>query len=112
MPCFQTLMTLGNKAPALCLWCFDLLYLGGIRLMPMPLVQRKGILADLVSRIDDRHMHFSGSFDDPIELLATCVKTNLEGIVSKRKESAYRSVSTRDWLKIKTATWRAANRDR
>ena len=27
MPCFQTLMTLGNKAPALCLWCFDLLHL-------------------------------------------------------------------------------------
>lgn len=27
MPCFQTLMTLSNKAPALCLWCFDLLHL-------------------------------------------------------------------------------------
>jgi ATP-dependent DNA ligase len=37
---------------------------------------------------------------------------NLEGIVSKRKESPYRSGPTRDWLKIKTASWRAANRDR
>ena len=36
----------------------------------------------------------------------------LEGIVSKRKASAYRSGPTRDWLKIKKATWRAANRDR
>jgi bifunctional non-homologous end joining protein LigD len=25
MPSFRTLMELGNKAPALCFWCFDLL---------------------------------------------------------------------------------------
>ena len=37
---------------------------------------------------------------------------DLEGIVSKRRESAYRPGPTRDWLKIKTASWRAANRDR
>jgi ATP-dependent DNA ligase len=37
---------------------------------------------------------------------------NLEGIVSKRRDSAYRPGPTRDWLKIKTASWRAANRDR
>ena len=36
----------------------------------------------------------------------------LEGIVSKRKDSAYRSGPTRDWLKIKTASRRAANEDR
>ena len=27
MPSFRSLMNLGNKAPALCLWCFDLLSL-------------------------------------------------------------------------------------
>ena len=36
----------------------------------------------------------------------------LKGIVSKRRDSAYRSGKTRDWLKIKTVSWRAANRDR
>ena len=35
----------------------------------------------------------------------------LHGIVSKRRDSTHRSGPTRDWLKIKTATWRAANRD-
>ena len=31
-------MELGNKAPALCLWCFDLLHLGNdSRIMPLPL---------------------------------------------------------------------------
>jgi bifunctional non-homologous end joining protein LigD len=108
-PCFQTLMTVGNRAPALCLWCFDLLYLDGVRLMPMPLVQRKAILADLVTRVNDTQLQFSGGFDDPLQVLETCKKMNLEGIVSKRRDSAYRSGPTRDWLKTKTATWRAAN---
>ena len=49
-------------------------------------------------------------FTDPIPLLETCDGMNLEGIVSKRKDSAYRSGSTKGWLKIKTAAWRAANR--
>ena len=37
---------------------------------------------------------------------------NLEGIVSKRKEFSVPPGATREWLKIKTATWRAENRDR
>ena len=112
MPSFRSLMDLGNKAPALCLWCFDLLSLDGVRITPLPLVERKAMLAKLVAAVSDVHLQFSGEFSDPIKLLATCQKMNLEGIVSKRRESAYRSGPTRDWLKIKTATWRAANRDR
>jgi bifunctional non-homologous end joining protein LigD len=52
---------------------------------------------------DSEHMQFSGTFPDPIKLLETCAKMGLEGIVSKRKDSAYRSGSTKDWLKVKTA---------
>jgi bifunctional non-homologous end joining protein LigD len=112
MPDFRTLMALGNKAPALCLWCFDLLSLDGVRLTPLPLSQRKAMLADVVADTDDEHMQFSGAFDDPIGLLTTCEKMGLEGIVSKRRESPYTSGPTRDWLKIKTKAWRAANTDR
>ena len=112
MPCFQTLMTLGNKASALCLWCFDLLHLNGERITPLPLTERKALLAGIVKRAGDKHLQLSGEFADPFALLETCKKMNLEGIVSKRKQSAYRSGPTRDWLKIKTATWRAANRNR
>jgi bifunctional non-homologous end joining protein LigD len=112
IPSFRTLMELGNKAPALCLWCFDLLHLDNASLMPLPLDERKHLLSDVVSHADDEHLQFSGSFDDPIRLLETCQKMGFEGIVSKRRESAYRSGPTRDRLKIKTATWRAANRDR
>ena len=112
MPCFKTLMELGNKAPALCLWCFDLLHLNGVRITPLTLVERKALLADLVAMIGDKHLQFSGDFPDPLALLRTCQRMGLEGIVSKRKDSAYRSGPTRDWLKIKTTAWRAESRGR
>ena len=66
----------------------------------------------LVMAADSEHLQFSGTFTDPIKLLETCDKMRLEGIVSKRKDSAYRSGPTKDWLKVKTSAWRAANRDR
>jgi ATP-dependent DNA ligase len=111
MPNFRTLMELGDRAN-LCLWCFDLLHLNGIRLMPMVLEQRKAMLADLLALTDSERMQFSGSFADPSKLLETCQQMKLEGIVSKRRESAYRSGPTKDWLKIKTAAWRDANTNR
>jgi bifunctional non-homologous end joining protein LigD len=101
MPCFRPLMDLGNKAP-LYLWCFDLLYLNGVRFMPMPIEQRKAILADVIALADNQHFQFSGNFDDPIKLLETCERMGLEGIVSKRRASSYASGPTRDWQKIKT----------
>jgi ATP-dependent DNA ligase len=75
----------GNKAPALCLWCFDLLSIDGARILPLPLSQRKAKLADVLASADDEHLQFSGDFDDPFKLLDTCHKMGLEGIVSKRR---------------------------
>ena len=69
MPSFRSLMNLGNKAPALCLWCFDLLHLNGVRITPLPLVERKALLADLVAMVGDKHLQFSGDFDDPTAVL-------------------------------------------
>ena len=40
------------------------------------------------------------------------VKLGLEGIVSKRREQPYRSGPNSGWVKVKTAAWREANRDR
>jgi hypothetical protein len=51
-------------------------------------------------------------FDDGAKLLEAAERHGLEGIVSKRFRSAYRSGPSRDWVKIKTAAWRAANRER
>ena len=70
------------------------------------------MLGKIVTAASTRHLQFSGEFDDAVALLDTCQRMNLEGIVSKRRESAYRSGPTRDWVKIKMATWRAENRGR
>jgi ATP-dependent DNA ligase len=48
----------------------------------------------------------------PWHLLAACDKHGLEGIVSKLRNDRYRSGKNRGWIKVKTATWREANRDR
>lgn len=106
MPCFRTLMDEGNDAP-LALWAFD-----GVRLMPLPLEDRREKLAKVIAATDSERIQFSGAFDDPLQLLKTCEKMGLEGIVSKRRTSPYRSGVTRDWLKVKTTAWRAANADR
>ena len=45
-------------------------------------------------------------------LLQAAERMGFEGVLSKRADSFYRSGSTRDWLKIKTAAWRKANRER
>ena len=66
----------------------------------------------MLAAADDEHLQFSGDFSDPTKLLDTCHKMGFEGIVSKRRESAYRPGPTRDWLKIKTASWQAANLNR
>jgi ATP-dependent DNA ligase len=72
MPCFLALMAYRNDAP-LCLWAFDLLALDGIRLLPLPLHERRARLADLVAVAVTEHIQFSGALDDPVKLLATCI---------------------------------------
>jgi ATP-dependent DNA ligase len=45
-------------------------------------------------------------------LLTASERHGLEGVVSKRREAPYRSGPPRDWVKVKTAAWREANRER
>jgi ATP-dependent DNA ligase len=45
-------------------------------------------------------------------LLASAERLGLEGIVSKRRATPYRSGECRDWRKVKTVAWRQANRER
>ena len=112
MPSFKALMEGGNEALVLSLWCFDLLYLKGVRTLHLPLMRRRALLAEVVALADDPRMQFSGEFADPLALLAAGERNGFEGVVSKRRDSSYRSGPTRDWLKIKTKTWKEVNRER
>jgi bifunctional non-homologous end joining protein LigD len=69
-------------------------------------------LAKLVARSDNQCLHLVQAFDDGAKLLEAAARHGLEGIVSKRKASPYRSEPSSDWVKTKTAAWRMANRDR
>jgi ATP-dependent DNA ligase len=46
------------------------------------------------------------------ELVKAADQLGLERFVSKRRSLPYRSGPRRDWRKIKTSAWRAANRQR
>ena len=107
MPCFRTLI--GGNASQLCLWCFDLLQVDGVRIMALPLVERRERLRALLADVDSS-LQFSDAFADPRALLAAGERTGLEGVVSKRADSVYRSGRTKAWLKTKTEAWRQNNR--
>jgi len=111
LPDFGALLGRAEGVP-LALWCFDLLSLDGVRLMALPFEYRKARLADLVAAADSEHIQYSGGFDDQVQLMATIEKLGHEGIVSKRRDSAYRPGRTKDWLKTKTHAWKMANTDR
>jgi bifunctional non-homologous end joining protein LigD len=76
---------------------FDLLNLGD-DLRDRPLEERREALAQLVAGVDD--IRFSESVaDDGALVFAKARELGLEGIVSKRAGSRYRSGVSRNWLK-------------
>jgi bifunctional non-homologous end joining protein LigD len=109
MPSFSALMAGGHT---LCAWCFDVMELNGRDLRELPLVKRKEKLRDLLIKADDDVLRYSDDFEDPLMLLQVAQRMDLEGIVSKRSDAPYRSGKAAGWTKTRTATWRAANRER
>ncbi len=101
-----------NSAGTLCAWCFDLLELNGRDLRPLPLVERRIHLRHLLAKADEHALRYSADFHDPVTLLAAAEQQGLEGVISKLTYQPYRSGKNPGWIKVKTATWRAAIRDR
>jgi bifunctional non-homologous end joining protein LigD len=85
------------------LYAFDLIELNGDHLRPDPLEGRKATLEMILAKARPGirfNEHMEG--DGEIVFRHAC-KLGLEGIVSKRKHSAYRSGRSPDWLKMKNA---------
>jgi ATP-dependent DNA ligase len=88
----------------LVLFAFDLVHLDGVDLRRRPLIERREKLASLIGpgcfaiRYSE---HFEG---DAKAFFTAAVKHGLEGIVSKRATSSYRSGPSRTWLKTKNMT--------
>jgi bifunctional non-homologous end joining protein LigD len=103
---------LHGRVRGACVYAFDLFMWKGRDIRERPLEQRRARLEALLKRASTRLIRFSDDFPDAGALLAACARRGLEGIVSKRKDSAYRSGVRSGWVKVKTSTWRAANRER
>jgi ATP-dependent DNA ligase len=51
-------------------------------------------------------------FDDGVKLSAAAERMGLEAVVSTRRDAPYRSGTISGWVKVKTQSWRKANRER
>jgi bifunctional non-homologous end joining protein LigD len=104
---------LSSRQPhELVVFAFDLLHRDGVDLRPLPLNERRRRLERLVARSDLPGLNLVECFDEGEKLLEVAERMHLEGIVSKRRAAPYRSGECRDWVKVKTQSWRAANRER
>jgi bifunctional non-homologous end joining protein LigD len=86
------------------LYAFDLIELNGDDLRRDPLQVRKATLASILAKARPGirlNKHIEG--DGPTVFAHAC-KMGLEGIVSKRKDSAYRSGRSPDWVKMKNSS--------
>jgi bifunctional non-homologous end joining protein LigD len=112
LPDFGALHCRSADAP-LAVWVFDLLEVNGRDVRALPLKERRRHLEEqLESRPNDGRLHYSESFPDPARLLAAAHDLVLEGVVSKRLDAPYRSGRRPEWVKVKTETWRIANKER
>ncbi|MBX7152536.1 non-homologous end-joining DNA ligase [bacterium] len=88
------------KFPAVC-YVFDLLYLDGRPVVHEPLIRRREWLEDIVRK--DSAYRVSATVTEGKELFDAAKQIGLEGIMAKRKNSAYLPGKRSDhWVKIKT----------
>lgn len=101
---FQRLQNVmkSGKTEELIYWVFDLLSVDGKDLRHLPLIARKERLEKLLTKLDHPQIRFSSHYRGMGEemIKATC-GMNLEGVVSKRVDSTYRSGRNDDWVKSK-----------
>jgi bifunctional non-homologous end joining protein LigD len=94
------------------LYAFDLIELNGDDLRGDPLEVRKATLASVLAkagsglRLNEHIEHEDGEM-----VFRHACKLGLEGIVSKRKDSPYRSGRSPDWLKSKNPACAAVKRE-
>src|SRR6185369_15959413 len=83
-------------------YLFDLPYCAGHDLRDVPLLERRAVLERIVQRKPHPKVRFSAVFDARGEdVLASACGLGLEGVIAKRKNSAYVLRRSSDWVKLK-----------
>ena len=113
LPDFQALRReLGiHKSKRLIYHAFDLLYLNGRDLRRAPLLQRKEALKSVVQDGPPTLVYVDFLEEDGTRVFDHACRMGLEGIVSKRLGSRYRSGRSPDWLKFKNPEAPAVRRE-
>jgi bifunctional non-homologous end joining protein LigD len=84
-------------------YLFDLLFLDGRELRPLPLLERKAQLAGLLAGLRaPTPLRFSEHVEqDGTQFYEHACRHSVEGVVGKRRDSAYIGERGRGWIKIK-----------
>ena len=84
------------------LYLFDLPFFDGHDLRRVPLEGRRTILQRVLARTASDQVRFSEAFDAPLDsVVGSACRMGLEGVIAKRRGSAYGSRRSSDWLKLK-----------
>ena len=110
-PSFDVLRNRRHDASVF-LYAFDLIELDGSDLRREPLEVRKATLISVLAKaVSGVRLNEHMECDDGEMVFRHACKLGLEGIVSKRKDSLYRSGRSPDWLKSKNPTCEAVRRE-
>jgi len=103
-PNFNALQNAFDRSAAadILYFLFDVPFFEGHDLRAVPLRERRQLLQTLLEDKPSEHLRFSASFDaDPVSILESARKLNLEGVIAKRADAPYVSARTQTWLKLK-----------
>jgi bifunctional non-homologous end joining protein LigD len=81
---------------------FDAPFIDGVDLRNVPLHARRALLKAIVDAHPGERVRFSEDFPaDAAQVLETACSLKLEGVIAKRRDGAYTSARSTDWLKLK-----------
>jgi bifunctional non-homologous end joining protein LigD len=83
-------------------YLFDLPFCAGHDLRDVAVERRREVLQRIVERKPHERVRFSATFDaPPQDVLVSACRLGLEGVIGKRRGSAYVTRRSSDWIKLK-----------
>ncbi len=83
-------------------YLFDLPFCADYDLRDVPVVERRAVLQRIVERKPHPNVRFSAVFDAPAgAIVESACRLGLEGVIAKRRNSAYVPRRSSDWVKLK-----------
>ncbi len=98
----QNALDAKGRGDAVVYMLFDIPFANGHDLRQVPLHARRALLRQIVEAHPGERVRFSEDFPaDASQVLQTACSLKLEGVIAKRRDGAYTSSRSTDWLKLK-----------